>query len=138
SYLSRTARLSLDAHNRDLLEALFERGRLQSLSHLLHDFIGDSAVALAVPLHAYGQRHVKEDGLHLVAEALRHANPLTALVWREVRGIDVVPGHLGDQPRSQKAAQRGENQSLVALLRNVVKKNRAQQVAREWRDAAAL
>ena len=83
------------------------------------------------------ERHVKEDGLDLVAEAGGHLDPLAALVRREVGGIHVVPGHLGDQASAQQRTQGGKDQALVALFFDVVEEDVAEQIAGQRRDAAA-
>ncbi len=104
----------------------------------MHDFVGDLAVALGVAFEADGERDVEEDGVDLVAEALGHLDPLLALVGAEVGGVDVVPGHLGDEARAEEAAEGGEDEALVALLGDVVEEEGAEQVAGERGDAAAL
>ena len=70
----------------------------------------------------------KKDGLHLVAKALGHLDPLAALVDGEVRGVNVVRGHAGDKTRAQQRAEGGKDQTLVALLLHIVKEDVAQKV----------
>ena len=84
------------------------------------------------------QRNIEENRLHLVAEALRHLDPLLALVRAQVGGVHVVPRHLGDQPRAQQAAQSREDETLVALVGDVVEEQGAEEVAGERGDAAAF
>ena len=55
----------------------------------------------------------------------------------EVGGVDVVHGHFGDEPGAQEGAERGEDQSLVALLLDIVEEESAEHVAGERGDAAA-
>src|SRR5579871_1048292 len=124
-------RLPLHSDNRNLFEAFLERRRLQTLSHLLHHFICDSPLALPIPLHADSQRYIKKHRLHLIPEALGHLDPLSPLMRRKVRGIHVVPRHLGNQSRPQQTPQRRKHQSLIPLLRNVIEQERPQQIARQ-------
>src|ERR1035441_6918500 len=63
---------ALDADHGDFGEAFFKDRGLEAFGHLAHHVLADRAVALAVALQADLQRHVEEDGLHLVAEALGH------------------------------------------------------------------
>ncbi len=126
------------ADYRDLVEAFLEGWGAEALGHLVHDVVGDLAVALGVAFEADGERDVEEDGLDFVAEGLRHLDPLAALVRAEVGGVDVVPGHLGDEARAEEAAEGAEDEALVALLGDVVEEDVAQQVAGERGDAAAL
>ena len=57
---------------------------------------------------------------------------------REIGRVHVIPGHLRNQSRAQQRTQRGEHQTLIPLLGNVVEEDGAQQIARERRHAAAL
>src|ERR1700727_1404764 len=116
-------RSSLDPHHGDLAETFLEAWRTQAVCHLAHDVIAHPALASAVPLHAYFQRNVEEDGLGLIAEALGHLDPLPAFVGREIGCVEVVPGHFRDQAGSQQRAERGKYKPLVALFGNVVKQD---------------
>ena len=97
NWLDICAGLSFYSNDCNLLKAFFEGRWPQALCHLLHDLIGDGTLSFAVPLHAYDERHIEEDGLHLVAEAFGHFDPLPALVRREIRRIYIVPRHLRNQ-----------------------------------------
>ena len=106
-------------------------GALSFSAMRAHHLFAHRAIARAVALEANVERHIEEDRLHLVAEALGHLDPLAALVDGEVGCVHVVPRHLGDEARAQQRAQRGKDQALVALLLDVVEEDVAQQIAGE-------
>jgi len=59
-------------------------------------------------------------------------------VRAEVGCVDVVPGHLGDEPGAEEAAEGAEDEALVALLGDVVEEDVAEHVRGERGDAATL
>ncbi len=77
-------RRALDPHHRDLAESFLEAGRTQALGHLPHDLVAHHAFPAAIALHADFQRNVEEDGLHFIAKALGHLDPLAAFVGRRL------------------------------------------------------
>ena len=125
-------------HHGNLRKTFFKCRRLQLFGHLLHDFFTDRPVALAVSGQTDLQRHIEKNRLGLIAKAPCHTNPLAAFMNREIGGVHIVPGHAGDQAGTQQGEQGAEDQSLVALLFHIIKKNSAQHIAGERSNAAAL
>src|SRR6266481_8669182 len=120
----------LHPNNCHFAKPLLERGCFQFGGHTLDQFFLDLAFTTTIALQADFKRHIEKYRMHVIAKALRHLDPLAALVGSKVGSINIVPGHTGDQPGAQERAQGGKNQSLVALFCNVVEKNGAKHIAR--------
>ncbi len=100
--------LPLHAHYRDLREAFLEARRTQTLGHLLHHLVAHLAVALGVALHAHGQRHVEEYGLHLRS---RSSSPIW-IHWRRSRGREVRRVHVAPTASWRSDARSSERSVL--------------------------
>jgi len=121
----------------DFVEAFFEDGGLELFAHFAHDVFAYASVALGIALEANFKWNIKEDGLDFVSKAFSHLDPLATLVDGEVGGVDVVPGHAGDEAGAEQGAEGGKDEALVALFFDVVEEDVAEQVAGERGDSAA-
>ncbi len=65
-------------------------------------------------------------------------DPVRALLRRQVGGIHIIHGTLGDQARFQHRSQIGEDEILKALLADIVKQQRPHHVAGERNDVVPL
>jgi len=130
--------LLLNADNRNLGDALFERRRLEFRSHAAHYIFGNDAVTALVAFEANLQRHIEEDGMHFVLVILSQLDPVLAFLRREVRGIHIIHGTLGDEARLEHRAQIGKYEILKTLLAHIVKQKRTHHVAGEWNHIVAL
>src|ERR1700676_674012 len=71
---------ALHPDHRDLRKTFFKDRRFQLFPHFAHHVFAYRALPLAIAFETDFERHVKEDRLHLVTEALGHLDPLAALV----------------------------------------------------------
>ena len=124
----------LHLHHGDLGKSFLKRWLLQLPRHAPHGVLRDLAFAALIAGKADFDRYVEEDRLDFIAVILGQFDPSAALVRRQIRGVDVIHGTLCDQPRLQHGTQVRENQILKALFRGVIKQERAQEIAGEWRN----
>src|SRR6516164_11660511 len=96
---------ALHPHHGDLREPLLENRRLQLFCHPSHHLFAHHAIARPVALKTNLKWNIKEHSLNFVSKALSHLDPLPPLVDREIRRIDVIPRHLGNQSRTKQRPQ---------------------------------
>src|SRR3984957_1212232 len=82
--------------------------------------------------------YVEENGVDFVVVIFGEFDPVLPLLRREVGGVDVIHGALGDEARLEHGAQVGEDKILKALLPDVVEEQRTNHVARERSHAVTL
>src|SRR5580704_304029 len=130
--------LLLYPHDSDLSEAFLERRRLQLGRHAAHHVFWNDQVAARVSIKADFERYVEEDRVHFVLVILGQFDPVLAFLRRQVGGVNVIHGTLGDEPRLEHGAEVGKHEVLKTLLSDIVEQQRPHHVAGERDNVVAL
>ena len=105
---------------------------------LLRRPLSNNAVAAIMALNAHIEWNVEEYCVHFVVVVSRKFDPVLALVRREIGGVYVIHGTLGDETGFEHRTQVREDQVLIALFAHVIEEQSADHVARKRRQIVAL